>query len=169
MAGIAVVASGTAERLAAGPALGRHLVLHAAPTLGYATAVSLFEPSDVGAWATIAAGVACWALIGASAAWDSQRRGWHDRLTGAVVVRVRQPDTATVQASKIERAKAEAYLNRHRGSSRDASSRDPIGVRGTDSRTLVMDDVFMSARNEVLPLPCRTYANVFIALDRFSI
>ena len=28
---------------------------------------------------------------------------------------------------------------------------DPIGMRGTDSRTLVMDNVFVPARNEVLP------------------
>lgn len=85
MAGIIIVHSDSGQRLGAGPALGRHLALHVPPTVGCAVAVSQFEPADIAAWAAIAAGVGCWALIGASAAWDPQRRGWHDKLASTIV------------------------------------------------------------------------------------
>ena len=87
MAGLRIVNSDSYGPLSVAAAVRRHLLLHAAPPIGGAIAVTQFEPTDVRAWAVIAAGVGCWALIGASPAWDPQRRGWHDRAAGSIVVR----------------------------------------------------------------------------------
>ncbi|WP_419944287.1 RDD family protein [Candidatus Poriferisodalis sp.] len=85
MAGMAVVNHQSGAQPGTGQILARHLMLHVPPTVGCAVAVSMFEPADMRAWAAIAAGAASWALIGASAAWNPRRRGWHDRLAGTVV------------------------------------------------------------------------------------
>ena len=86
MAGVRVVTYRTHERPAVGSTVLRHLSLHTIPTAVCVAAVASFEPSSVWAWVTIAAGAVCWALIGATAALDPQRRGWHDRLAGTIVV-----------------------------------------------------------------------------------
>ena len=50
------------------------------------------DQSDGGFYMSVAgAGLAAWLLVYASSLWDSNRRGWHDKAAGTIVVNVPEP------------------------------------------------------------------------------